>query len=58
MIEGVPYDVDFYQDFSSIYLNEHPITEIAAAELMEFVQHFYEEPADYYPTAADYQWGQ
>lgn len=54
LIAGVPYDIDFLQDFSTIYLNNFPITDISVTDIIEFVGEFQDGFNSYVPTAKDY----
>ena len=37
LIEGIPYDIDFDQDFSAICLNGQPITDMPVASIIGFL---------------------
>lgn len=37
LIDEIPYNIDFYQDFSAIYLNEHLIIDMSVASIIEFI---------------------
>ena len=37
LIEGIPYDIDFYQDFSAVCLNGQPISDMTVASIIEFL---------------------
>jgi hypothetical protein len=37
LIDGIPYDIDFYQDFSDICLNRQQITDMPVAAIIEFL---------------------
>ncbi len=37
LIDGIPYNIDFYQDFSTIYLNEELLIKMSIASIIEFI---------------------
>jgi len=37
LIDGILFDIDFDQDFSAVYLNSQPITDIPATSIIEFL---------------------
>jgi hypothetical protein len=37
LIDGIPYNIDFYQDFSTIRLDGHPITDMPIASIIKAI---------------------
>ena len=56
LIDGIPYDIDFFQNFSNVYQTGHPIEDIPVEEIIDTLINSPNNEADaYIPTAEDYR---
>ena len=58
LLEGIPYDIDFDQDFSAIYLGDQPILDMPVAYVIEFLDkgiQIFDDSAPMLPTGEEYR---
>lgn len=56
MIDGIPYDIDFFQDFSNVYQTGRSIEDIPVEEIIGTLINFQNNAAvTYIPTAEEYR---
>lgn len=47
LIDGIPYYIDFYQDFSAMRLNGHLVADLPVASIIEFISNLKAETEIY-----------
>ena len=56
LIDGIPYDINFFQDFSNVYQTGRSIEDIPIEEIIDTLITFQNDAAvTYIPTAEDYR---
>lgn len=57
LMDGVVYDIDFFQDFSSVWIHEHPIKDFSVSDLIKLIDNHKNlfTTEHYTPTAEDYR---
>ena len=56
LIDGIPYDIDFFQDFSNMYQTGRSIEDIPVEEIIDTLINFQNDAVvTYIPTAEDYR---
>lgn len=56
LIDGIPYDIDFFQDFSNVYQTGRSIEDIPVEEIIDTLINFQNDAVvTYIPTAEDYR---